>query len=333
MWSNHAKNFTDDTLHISGQTVPTKRGELKHGDLSFWPDNPRIYSIVHQTEVPPDQEEIQLELLSLEHVKKLVNAIKHHGSLQHPIVVLDKSFEVIEGNSRLAAWRYLAQRGAKEYAKIPAMVLPADTGEDLIYSYLNQEHIEGKTKWSAYEQAGVIYRLIETSGKDVGALKDQMNISKQVAQKMYDTYALMVRHGEDKPNRYSYYEAYLVNSKAKAKRKKEPRMDDRIVEEIRKNEVTAQEFRKMLPVVCENSKEFSKFISGKSSLLGAYENLEAKGKTKGLVVQLRNIHNQVQEMKKSEFDALQASASKDAEFRLNRIITTLQNLKRQVYRK
>ena len=167
----------------------------------------------------------------------------------------------------------------------------------------------------------------------MGELKDEMNISVQLAQKMFDTYSLMVEHGEDKPNRYSYYEVYLTSKKAKAKRKIEPKLDERIINEIRKGEITAQELRKMLPIVCDHPKEFTKFVSGKSSLSGAYETLEDKGKTKSLVVQLKNIHEQVKDMKKSEFDALDAKPQQDAKYRLARTITLLQNLMKQVYGK
>lgn len=332
VWSENVKAFPDDVLHISGNAIPVKRGKLKQGDLSFWENNPRIYSIVHQTDTPLDQEEIQSELLGLEHVKKLVNAIAHHGNLQNSIIVLDQKFEVIEGNSRLAAWRYLSQKDPNLFSEMPSVILPFDTSEELIYSYLNQEHIEGKTKWSAYEQAGVIFRLVK-SGKDLDSLKQEMNISRQAAQRMYETYKMMVDCGEDRPNRYSYYEVYLANGKAKTKRKSEPKLDERIIEEIRKNEVTAQEFRKMLPIVCDDTREFGRFLTGKSSLLGSYESLEEKGKTKSLVVQLKSIHEQVRGMKKSEFDALGAKPQAEAEFRLKRITSTLQSLKKQVYGK
>ena len=62
------------------------------------------------------------------------------------------------------------------------MVLPADTDEKIIYSFLNQEHIKGKTKWSPYEEAGVIYRLVE-SGMTFAQLANELNITEYDAKK------------------------------------------------------------------------------------------------------------------------------------------------------
>ena len=82
----------------------------------------------------------------------------------------------------------------------------------------------------------------------------------------------------------------------------------------------------MLPHVCDNSKQFNKFVSGKNSFLGAYEKLEEDGKTKDLVVQLKTIQKQLASMNKSEFDGLDSRATTDARYMLKRIKTQTENL-------
>lgn len=331
MWTKSVQEFTDDEMNISGHVIQTKRGKLKHGALRYWVKNPRIYSIVHASEAPLDQAEIELELQSREHVKQLTRDIKHHGGLIDPIIVVDDSFEVIEGNSRLAAIRWLSHKvDPIKFGELRCIVLPREVDDAVIYSYLNQEHMEGKTEWSPYEQAGVIYRLIE-SGMTTDNLSTEMNITKQKAQKMFDVYEFMVDHGEDKPHRYSYYDVYLSNRKAKARRAIEPRLDSRIIETVRRKDMTAQEFRKKLPMVCKHRKQFNKFVTGRSSLLGAFEALEEQGKTDSLVVRLRKMHDQVRRIEKKEFDGLDAKAQQNAKYRLNKIITEVQNLKQKVY--
>jgi len=141
----------------------------------------------------------------------------------------------------------------------------------------------------------------------------------------------MVKHKEDKPNRYSYYEVYLSNRKAKKRRASKKDLDKIIVEEIKTAEMTAQEFRKMLPHVCENEKQFQKFSSGKASILEAYEVLRNEGKTESTVATLKRIQNQLKGINKEDFDSLAAKAQKDAEYQLNRIITLTQNLKKKIY--
>jgi len=329
-WSRKVSQFDDDVMHLSGRDVPIKRGVLKQADLDYWPHNPRIYSIVHSDSEALDQDEIQLELQKRDHVKELIKDIKYHGGLIDPVVVLDSTFEVIEGNSRLAAIRFLAQTSPVKFGAVRSIVLPATLDEKLIYSYLNQEHIKGKSQWSPYEQAGVIFRLIK-DGMEFDALASELNISVRKAKSMYETYHFMVEHNEDKPARYSYYDVYLSNRKAQKRRDAEPNMDKRIIREIRDGQITAQDFRKMLPVVCDNSRQFSKFISGRSSILGAYEVLEREGHTEDLVKRLKRMHEIVRGLTKEEFDELTPKVAKNAEFHMGRIITQLTRLKKSVF--
>src|SRR5262249_48545141 len=51
--------------------------------------------------------EIYEELLEQEHVRELKDDIKLNGGLIDPLIVKDNTFEVLEGNSRLAACRWL----------------------------------------------------------------------------------------------------------------------------------------------------------------------------------------------------------------------------------
>ncbi len=168
-------------------------------------------------------------------------------------------------------------------------------------------------------------------GRSLDHLSNEMNITKQKAKKMFDVYEFMVDHNEDKPNRYSFYEVYLSNRLAKQKRGIESSLDKKIVKEIRSNQMTAQEFRKMLPLICKHRKQFNKFITGKNSLIGAYESLEEQGKTEDLVMKLRKIHDSLSELTKKDFDNLDAKAQQNAKYRVNKIITTLQNLRQKVY--
>ena len=329
-WSAKVGSFMNDKMNIGGQKIPIKRGELMQSDLKYWPLNPRIYSIVHASEDQLDQDEIQLELQKRDHVKELIRDIKHHGGLIDPIVVLDKKLFVIEGNSRLAAIRFLAPKGLKKFSKIPCVILPATVEEKQIYSYLNQQHIKGKSQWSPYEQAGVVYRLVG-AGWDFKVLSEELNISTRKAKSMYETYKFMVDNDEDCPTRYSYYHVYLSTRLARKQREKDPRMDKRIVREVRDGSVTAQEFRKMLPAVCDNRRQLGRFLSGKASIEGSYEQLEAQGKNEDLVKSLRRIHEQSKHFKKTSFDKLGAKAQKDAEYHLSRIISTLSTLKKKVY--
>ena len=47
----------------------------------------------------------------MDHVKGLVHSIRTHGGLIDPVLVRDTDYVVLEGNSRLAAYRLLAKIG------------------------------------------------------------------------------------------------------------------------------------------------------------------------------------------------------------------------------
>src|SRR5260221_6351119 len=94
---------TMDTLLIRGNKVPVRTAELEQSKLKFWPDNPRLYTAVRGNGNVPSQEDIQVRLLEMDHVKALVYDIDLNGGLIEPLIVRDDTYDVLEGNSRLAA--------------------------------------------------------------------------------------------------------------------------------------------------------------------------------------------------------------------------------------
>src|ERR1035438_5822746 len=147
-----------DSILILGTKVPTTTQSLAQRTLRFFADNPRVYSIVRANGKQPTQEEIEQQLCELEHVKELREDIKRNGGLIEPLIVRGGSLEVLEGNSRLAAYRQLAAKDAIKWAMVKCTVLPADVADSLIFALLGQFHIKGKKDWAPYEQAGFLYR-------------------------------------------------------------------------------------------------------------------------------------------------------------------------------
>jgi len=102
------ENFYADSITIKGKEIPVRIGFLLVGDLKFYPDNPRIYSMMSVTGREPTQEEVYDKLINMEHVRTLISTIKSNKGLREPIIV--KDYLVLEGNSRLAAYKYLANQ-------------------------------------------------------------------------------------------------------------------------------------------------------------------------------------------------------------------------------
>ena len=92
--------WISDTILIRGEEVDVMRGQIDHKTLKFYPENPRLYSLVKPDETKPDQEAIQRRLVEMDHVKELIQSIKENGGLMEPSLFtenLSKYWKVIVG--------------------------------------------------------------------------------------------------------------------------------------------------------------------------------------------------------------------------------------------
>ena len=110
MTTRRAITTVEDTLLIRGVDVPVQTTTLSQADLRFFVDNPRVYSVLRSDgrEIQA-KADIERKLLEMDHVKALIQDIKRDGGLTDPVIVRAGSLEVLEGNSRLAAYRALAR--------------------------------------------------------------------------------------------------------------------------------------------------------------------------------------------------------------------------------
>jgi hypothetical protein len=142
--------WINDSLTLSGKEIPVRVGFLSHQELKFYPENPRLYSLVRADEKVPSQKEIEEKLAQMDHVKTLIQSIKANGGLTDPLIVRDGDYVVVEGNSRLAAYRLLAQREPIKWGMVKCKLLPKDISEDLIFLLLGEYHIIGRKDWQPY---------------------------------------------------------------------------------------------------------------------------------------------------------------------------------------
>ena len=140
-----AQTQNGETLLIRGKEIPVLTTTLRQDTLRFFVDNPRVYSVLRKDgTAEPSQEEIQAKLLDMDHVKELIHDIKRDGGLTDPIIVRDGTLEVLEGNSRLAAYRHLVNLDPIKWGMVKVRLLPEDMDEKLILALLGQYHLKGK---------------------------------------------------------------------------------------------------------------------------------------------------------------------------------------------
>jgi len=271
---NDANNAlsSGDTLIILGTKVPTTTQMLAQQKLKFFPDNPRVYSVVRANGKQPTQEEIQQQLSDLEHVKELREDIKRNGGLLEPLIVRGGSLEVLEGNSRLAAYRQLAAKEPIKWGLVKCTVLPADVDDALVFALLGQFHIKGKKDWAPYEQAGFLYRRFKNHNVPAKVLSVELGLSTKKINHLVETYEFMLQHDEVDTSRWSYYDEYLKSNKIKKARQQRPELDVLVVDNIKNGVIErAMDLRDQLPTVCASPTILKKFAEGKLTLEKAHE--------------------------------------------------------------
>lgn len=261
------------TMLIRGVEVPTTTNDLRVSSLKFYVDNPRIYSFVRSEGHVPTQGEILERLLTLEHVRELVQDIKANGGLIDPLIVRGGVLEVLEGNSRLAAYRFLAQQAPLKWGRVRCTVLPEDIPQHLIFALLGQYHVKGKKDWAPYEKAGFVYRRFKAHKVDIGDVAAEIGLTKDEAKHLVAVYEFMIEHGDADRERWSYYDEFLKSRKIKKAREEIAGFDDFIVNQIKAGAFgKAMELRDKLPVICTgNAKILRRYMAGTIDLADAHE--------------------------------------------------------------
>ncbi len=280
--------FVKDTLTLRGKEIPVMVCFLLVRNLKFYPENPRIYSIVNADEETISQEEIQERLSSMDHVKQLVQSIKANGGLTDPIIVRQEV--VLEGNSRLAAYRLLAAKDPLKWGKIKCKVLPEDIGDDAVFALLGEYHIIGKKDWAPFEQAGYLYRRHKNHGVSIKRITEEVGLGQlEVAHKI-KVYSFMVEHNENDINRWSYYDEYLKARAVKKAREAHPELDGVIINKIRSGEINrAADIRdKLKVIVAAKPKTLSQLITGQKNFDECFQSANDQGVNE---VCLRKLHS------------------------------------------
>lgn len=273
-------SVTDDLL-IRGKRIPVVTKDVPQHQLRFYLENPRLYSLVWGDGNEPTEEAIEEKLHGMEHVKQLIQAIKVNGGLIDPVIVRGGDMVVLEGNSRLAAYRFLASKDPAKWGRIKARILPADVDESDIFALLGEYHIHGKTNWAPYEQAGYLYRRHRNQDVPLTELAKEINLPKSQITHLIAVRDFMLKHQQHETTRWSYFDEYLKSRKIATAREEYPEMDDLVVRKIHSGEIpTAMALRDGLKNICQaGGKVLAKFVDGKMDFEQACDAADQKGVT------------------------------------------------------
>lgn len=274
-------DIENGTLTLRGKEIAVRVGYASHNELIFYPENPRIYNVVGVASEAPSQDEIFGTLKDMEHVKQLVQSIKNNGGLHDPIII--RGNIVLEGNSRLAAYRLLAEKDPVKWGRIKCKVLPDTIDDDLVFALLGEYHIVRKKDWPPYQQAGYVYRRNKTGGTPAKVIAKELTMSTKRVNQLIDTYEFMRIHNETDINRWSYYEEYLKIKNIKQIQKEYENIDSIFATKVQTGEIhKAADVRDKLKIIfAAKPKTINKFLSGEKNFYESCEAAQDQGHSDG----------------------------------------------------
>ena len=283
--------MTKDTLPIGKKVFDVRIGELNQADLKFYVDNPRVYSVLRASGEDPSQQEIEELMVDMDHVKQLKQSIETNGGLIDPLIVRDGDLVVLEGNSRLAAYRLLCRIDPVKWGRVKCTILPADIDDSSIFTLLGQYHIVGRKDWSPFEQAGYLYRRKQDTRYPIESMAKELGITKGVAQNYINVYEFMIENNTLEPDKWSYWEEYLKNRNVKKQRDQDKSFDKVVVDAVKNGSIAqATDMRKLGEILRSTSKQAKKALErikqNEITVADAYDALLDTGQINELIKKL-----------------------------------------------
>ncbi len=271
---------TSATITIGDATIPTEIRFLRISDLRYYMDNPRIFSILKQLGPSISQEEIEKQLWEQDSTKDLYRDIKQNGGLIEEVIVRDN--EVLEGNSRLCAYRHLLKQaqekrdaeGIKKWELIRAKILPKATDDRTVFAILGVLHIRGKAEWRPYEQASYLFRQATTYRMSPRELATQIGHSEGEVKTLIEAYKLMEKYKVTDPNRFSYFAEFASSRKlAEIKECIPAGMDlaEKFSEWVKEERIPRAEAVRDLATILKYKSSRAKFLNGQMTFEEALE--------------------------------------------------------------
>jgi hypothetical protein len=282
--SKKAETRDQNIIVVDGLRIPTEVKELPIDEVKYWRENPRVDSIIKQRfpDGSATEDDIEQALWGLESVKELFQDIKQNGGLIDEILV--KGEFVLEGNSRLCAYRHLFKKATTDdermqWLGIRARIIPESTSSEAIFSILGTWHIKGKAEWKTFEKAAYIARIHREYGKTTKEISMMLKRSEVEVKNMIETYDLMQRKGisesQDQKKFSAVYEI-IKNREMRKIREKEPGIFDSCINAVRDGRFERAEKVRDLPKIIKDKKARKAFFDEHENVDTAAEIAKAR---------------------------------------------------------
>lgn len=314
-------------LTIGKKEFEAKEVLLDQSELLFYEENPRVYSALRNDGTIPSQEDIELKMKDMEHVKQLRYSIEQNGGLIDPLIVVKRAgkYIVLEGNSRLAAYRLLSEKDAIKWCKVRVHLLPEDISEGEIFTLLGQYHLVGRKDWSIFEQAAYLYRQKESTNIETDILAKSVGLTESKVKSLIQVYEFMLEHDDLRPDRWSYYDEYLKNRGIRKYRETIEGIDEMFVNQVKTGEIKqAIDVRNKLGKLAKGSDKAAKklmkaYINGTEDVYEAFEKYQATGKINDGYQRIKKFREQIVDYEFIKAVKSESIKNKDVEFELKKI--------------
>lgn len=314
-------------ITIGKKEYEVTEAQLNQCELLFYEDNPRVYSILRANGGTPTQKEIEEKMTSMDHVKQLRLSIEQNGGLIDPLIVVKRGSDlvVLEGNSRLAAYRLLAEKDPVKWQKVRAQILPEEISENDIFTLLGQYHLVGRKDWSVFEQAAYLYRQKKASNLENDILAKNVGLTEGKVKSYLEVYEFMLEHNDLKPDRWSYYEEYLKSRGIKKYRGTSSKIDEVFVQQVKTGTIKqAMDVRTVLSEIAKTpgrtaNKVMEDIIAGKTNIYDGLDRLKATGKTTDNYKHIDKFYKLISEDDVQTSIKLEATTNHDIAFKLKQI--------------
>ncbi len=252
-------------ITIAGRKIECFMKEMDIFELQFYPENPRINHILSSMPPPATQDMIEQKLWEQDSVKELYQDIKKNRGLIEEIFV--KGRQVIEGNSRLCAYRHLHRKAATDedkdlWSHIRAKILPMDVTEEEIFILLGTFHIKLKAQWKPFEKAGYVHRMVEKLDRRVDELAAMLNTDKTDIRSDINSYETMQRYDIREIDRFSYFKEFYKNSGLQKRMKEDLAFLSTFVEWVVDERIPRAEDVRQLNKILDDKKVGPNFARG-----------------------------------------------------------------------
>ena len=274
-------------ISVLGKKIQTKIVEIGIFQLHYWKENPRINAIINQKyrDQEIQESEIETELWEKDSVKDLFNDIDMHGGLIDEILVKDNI--VLEGNSRLCAYRHLYSRAKeknnledqKKWSTIRARVIPVDTSDQIVFSILGTWHIKGKNQWDTFEKSAYLKRMRDKFNYSEKQIADLIGQTEKFVKENIEAHDIMVDNQIFDLDKYSYFYEYVKgknNSKNASMYSQFPDLTKRVIETINSENIRRAEEIRNLPKILNDQKIRKEYLNYGIDFLEAVEDLKQR---------------------------------------------------------